>query len=100
MWSPKCGWFSGLLAGVELLGLDDSPTFLDDDQLVDLDIGEGFLSTRGPADCDQINLAGLPEAKVKAEIVIRDVACAAHNLVDLGVASGHHLYSGPNGAPV
>src|SRR5207245_1526559 len=66
-------WFGGF-GRIELLGADDAFAFLDEDDLVGLDVFEGF---------EELDVFRFADAKVHAQIVLRKIAAAATHFVDL-----------------
>src|SRR5439155_1759819 len=66
-----------------LLGADDAFAFLDEDDLVGLDVFEGFDEAAGPADFEELDVFRFADAKVHAQIVLRKIAAAATHFVDL-----------------
>src|SRR5207245_1141665 len=75
-------WFGGF-GRIELLGADDAFAFLDEDDLVGLDVFEGFDEAAGPADFEELDVFRFADAKVHAQIVLRKIAAAATHFVDL-----------------
>ncbi len=49
-----------------------------------------------PADLDQVGFGGRARAEVQPQIVLRDIAAAAPDLVDLRVAASHHADARPD----
>src|SRR5207247_804776 len=64
-------------------GADDAFAFLDEDDLVGLDVFEGFDEAAGPADFEELDVFRFADAKVHAQIVLRKIAAAATHFVDL-----------------
>ena len=68
--------------GAEGVGLEDLAAFLDDVEAVGIEVLEGVDLAGGPADFDVGGLC-LVEAEVDAEVVLREVAAASADFVDL-----------------
>ena len=68
-------------------GLEDLAAFLNDVEMIRSEIGQLVGSAGGPANFD-VGFCGVVEAEVDAEVVLREVAAAAANLVDLDEGLG------------
>src|SRR5205814_3077931 len=78
-------WRLGGLGRIELLRADDAFTLFDEDDLVGLDVFERFDEAAGPADFEELDGFGFTNAEVDAQIVLRKIAAAAVDFVDLGM---------------
>src|SRR5882762_868560 len=76
-------WRFGRFGWIELHGADDAFAFFDEDNLIGLDVFEGFDEAAGPADFEELDAFGFADAEVDAEIVLRKVAAAAADFVNL-----------------
>src|SRR5712691_9272287 len=80
--TPLFRWLS-CLGRVELHGADDAFALFDEDNLIGLDVLEGFDEAAGPADFEELDVFGFSDAEVDAEIVLGKIAAAAADFVDL-----------------
>src|SRR5438552_16296785 len=78
-------WRLGGLGRIELPGADDAFALFDEDDLVGLDVFERFDEAAGPADFEELDGFGFTNAEVDAQIVLRKIAAAAVDFVDLGM---------------
>src|SRR6266481_711935 len=69
----------------ELHAAEDAFAFFDDDDLIGLDVLEGFDKAAGPADFQELDGFGFADAEVDAQIVLGKIAAAATDFVDLGM---------------
>src|SRR5260370_18757678 len=80
--TPLFRWLS-CLGRVELHGSDDAFAFFSEDDLIGLDVLEGFDEAAGPADFEELDVFGFSDAEVDTEIVLVKIAAAAADFVDL-----------------
>ena len=73
---------------VKRRGILDSLPFYDGVNPVRRDVFHDLDLSRGPAHFDRLHLRRGPEAEVQAEIVLREIAGAAANFVELSKTSG------------
>src|SRR5437660_3531025 len=78
-------WRLGGLGRIELLGADDAFALFDEDDLIGLDVFQRFDEAAGPADFEKLDGFGFADAEVEAQIVLRKIATAAADFVDLGM---------------
>src|SRR6267378_5750119 len=84
-----CMFFVSSLRGLvsllrlELHGADDAFAFFDEDHLVRLDVLQGFHEAAGPANLEDLDVFGFADAEVNAQIILRKIAAAAADIVDL-----------------
>src|SRR5207302_6607550 len=76
--------------------LHEPCAFSNPDCLVGLHVFERIHVAARPADLDQVGLGGRARTEVQPPIVLRDIASAAPDLVDLRVAAGHHADARPD----
>jgi len=77
---PRACW---AFLRVELHGADDAFALFDEDHLVRLDIFQCFDEAAGPADFEELDAFCFADAEMDAEIVLREIAAAAADFVDL-----------------
>jgi hypothetical protein len=75
-------------------------TFLQNEQLIDLNVPKGLHQAQRPSHLDQVHLFGLTQAKVQTKVILGDVAGSAHDFVDLRVPAGNYTHARANGASV
>jgi hypothetical protein len=78
------GFFVGVISDVA----DDAFAFFDVDHLIGLDVLQGVDRAAGPLDFEEIDFFGLADAKVHAQITLREIAAAAANFIDLRMRLG------------
>ena len=76
-------WGFGGSGGTELHGANDAFAFFDEDDLIGLDVFERFDEAAGPSDFEEFDGFGFADAEVDAQIVLRKIAPAAADFVDL-----------------
>src|SRR5438309_2411375 len=69
--------------------------FFQSDDLIGFQILKEFLSTARPTHLNPIYLGGIADTEMQAKIVLRNVANAAANLVNLSMVFGHENDPGP-----
>src|SRR6266478_6168074 len=75
----------GSFGRVELHGADDAFAFFDEDDLIGLDVFERFDEAAGPPDFEEFDVFGFADAEVDAKIVLRKIAAAAADFVNLRI---------------
>ena len=73
---------------IEFRRADDTLALSDDNHFVRLDVLKGIDRAAGPANFEQVDFFCFPQAEVHAQIVLRDVAAAAADFVNLLVWFG------------
>ena len=77
---------------IEGNGADDPLAFLDQDELVGLDVAKGLYEAARPADFEDLDFFGFADSEVDAQIVLGTISAAAADFVDLrmkGFFTGH-----------
>src|SRR5438034_3019590 len=91
---------SACFALSESAAADDSLRLLDDEEVIGGQVPKRFLEARRPGDLDRVRGGGLAQAEVKAEVALRVVARAAHDLARLAVVSAGDNHPGADRRPV
>src|SRR6266403_4446874 len=82
----------GSFGRIELHGANDAFAFFDEDDLIGLDVFEGFDEAAGPADFEELDGFGFADAEMDAQIILREIAATAAHFVDLRMQT---LLAGP-----
>ena len=79
----------------------DKPLALGDHQpLIGVDIAKFLDPAAGPAHHQPLDLGGLLQSKVSADVAVRQEAGPRGNLADLDAAGDPRLNAGPNAVPI
>src|SRR5713101_2934365 len=73
----------GRFGRIELHGANDAFALFDEDYLIWLDVFQRFDEAARPADFEELDVFGFADAEVDAEIVLRKIAAAAADFVNL-----------------
>src|SRR5882724_7919572 len=79
---------------------DDPLRLLDDEEVVGRQVPERLLEPGRPDDLDGVHRGRATESEVKAEVVLRIVAGAAHDLVHLAVLPAGDSHASADGRAV
>ena len=70
--------------------------FLDQIELVGLDVPERLFQAAGPPDLDGVGASGFAQAKIGTQIALRQITSPTFDFPNLRNASGYNLNAGPH----